>query len=108
MLHINTFQYGISILDACGGYLYPFGANLLLICPTRTPADEAHQNCQEVGGRLVELETPDKLDAFLEARSSFLARYTSMHNIPFFIYKKLGLKVAIKLILVCITLKTII
>ena len=86
-MNIQQFCYCVAyamipvyISDDCGGYLYPFGANLLLICPTRTTADEAHENCQEIGGRLVELETSEKLDVFLEARLSFLRRYTSMHN----------------------------
>ena len=65
----------MSIIDGCNGQVYPLGEQLVVFCQSEEPHTSARTNCEGMGGKLLELETADKLDNFIEVLNSYSARY---------------------------------
>ena len=62
-------------VDGCNGQVYPLGGQLVVFCQTEVVHASAQTNCEGMGGRLLELETADKMDNFIEVLNSYSGRY---------------------------------
>ena len=59
----------------CNGQVYPLGGQLVVFCQTEESHTSARTNCEDMGGKLLELETEEKLDNFITILNSYSARY---------------------------------
>ena len=75
------------IIDGCNGQVYLFGEQLVVLCQTEESGTSARTNCEDMGGKLLELETEEKLDNFIEVFNGYSLRYIgNMYNIYIYIY----------------------